>query len=48
MVNGNDLKPVKVPSPKIRDASAKSPDANSMLDKLFENIGLKKNGGGSA
>ena len=48
MVNGNDLKPTKVAPPRIKNPNAGSPDAQSMLDKLFENLGLKNNGGGSA
>ena len=48
MVNGNDLKPTKVSSPRIKNPNAGSPDAQSMLDKLFENLGLGKNGGGGA
>lgn len=45
----DDSKPAKIEPTKVRGArTGNNPDANNILDNLFENVGLKGSEGGTA
>ena len=45
---GNEAKPVQVEPPKVSRPRPRSPNADKIMDRLMESIGIERNEGGSA